>query len=378
LALNFSPERKFSLKLRRQSKRPLCLQKGSVRIRRNTVKKTILVAAVRLFCLMFLLQIYPAFAIAPNVYDYDGDGRTDLVVGRFADGAYTWYILKSSKGFSANVWGGGISGLYFDRFAPGDYDGDGVWDIAIKRQYQDQVNNNFFILNSRDNTITYFEWGYYFDYLALQDYDGDKKTDFGVWRGGTWYIWQSMNGYREEQFGLPGGTGGGYRDFPVTGDYDGDGIGDLAVARSRNLPAISPITFFVKRSSDNQVQESQPFGDGPGAIYTPGDYDGDGKTDYAVCQGSIEVSGCNYFVWINSSNGTFGGLRFPDIPLRFYPLTGDFDGDGKTDPVVYRYDNQNPQIIFYIWGSRDGLRTEPWGLRSLDIVPMKPNLAYEY
>jgi hypothetical protein len=340
--------------------------------------KNSLFTAINLFCLIFLLQIYPIFA-GQNTYDYDGDGKSDLIVGRLEGNNYIWYILKSRDGFSANVWGGFVEGAYYDRFAPGDFDGDRIWDIAVARKYQNEINNNFFILNSRDNTLSYFQWGYYHDYLALQDYDGDGKTDFGVWRGGWWYIWGSRNGFRAEKFGLDGGMNSTHTDFPVSGDYDGDGLADLAIARStRVIGAINPITIYVKRSSDNQIQISPSFGGGLGAVYAPGDYDGDGKTDYAVCQGSIEVSGCNYFVWINSSNGAFGGLRFPDIPLRFYPITGDFDGDGKTDPAVYRYDNQNPQVIFYIWRSRDGLRTEPWGLAPMDTIPMKPNLAYQY
>lgn len=342
--------------------------------------KTSVPTAIRLFCLIFLLQIYPAFAAAANVYDYDGDGKSDLIVGRLQGDHYNWYILKSRDGFSAVQWGGAVSGNYHDRFAPGDFDGDGVWDIAVTRTYQDQVNNNFFILNSRDNTLSYFQWGYHHDYLALQDYDGDGKTDFGVWRGGWWYIWQSSNGFRAEKFGLTGGADITHTDFPVAGDYDGDRKADLAIARStRVIGATNPVTIYVKRSSDNQIQESPSFGGGFGAYYAPGDYDGDGKTDYALCQGTIERNGCKYFRWINSSNGAFEVREFPVIPISFYPINGDFDGDGKTDPAIYRYDSQIPQITFTIWGSRDGVWSQPWGLTStFDYVPMSPNLAYRF
>lgn len=59
-----------------------------------------------------------------------------------------------------------------------------------------------------------------------------------------------------------------------------------------------------------------------------GDYDGDGKTDIAVFRPSDGVfyllqstAGINYVSW---------GLA-TDVPVQ-----GDFDGDGKDDPAIFR------------------------------------------
>ena len=85
---------------------------------------------------------------------------------------------------------------------------------------------------------------------------------------GTFYVARSSGGVAIVQFGLGS-------DFVVPGDYDGDGKTDYAVVRMG-----SQYVWYILRSSDGVVQIT-PFGAKP-HFTTQGDYDGDGRTDIST------------------------------------------------------------------------------------------------
>jgi len=191
--------------------------------------------------------------------DYDGDGITDVAV--FRDGATaaaqtTWYIRNSSDG-SVRVEAFGLTGdgtNNFDTPIPGDYDGDGKFDIAVYR-FAIGPANNFIIKRSSDNVITYQQFGNFAtDYILPGDYDGDGKYDLAVARTGSlstsplvWWILQSSTGTTRTQ------TFGRTSDTPAQGDYDGDGRTDLAIYRPGATTSASSV-YWIYRSFDNTPQ----------------------------------------------------------------------------------------------------------------------------
>lgn len=170
--------------------------------------------------------------------DYDGDGTTDVAV--FRRGATSvdqtrWYILRSSDGGVTDLAFGltGNGTTSFDSAIPGDYDGDGKFDIAVYRFGLAPVNN-YIILRSSDGATIFQQWGnFQTDWIAPGDFDGDGIFDLVSVRTGAtasspmfWWIRQSSNGQvRVQQFGISS-------DFPTQGDYDGDGITDISVWRA--------------------------------------------------------------------------------------------------------------------------------------------------
>jgi spore coat protein A, manganese oxidase len=309
-----------------------------------------------------------------TVWDYDGDGKTDLVIFRSdADGSggYTirWYIEKSRDGFFTIQWGSTSPVACGSSPVAGDFDGDGKTDIASVGKCAGSDQMYYYVLNSSNNTMRVTQWGLLNDQRMLEDFDGDGKTDFGVYRGGWWYILNSSDGsFRAEQFGIFNSE---FSDIAIYGDYDGDGKADLAVARYRNVFVVpTPITLIVKLSGSGNWF-SYTMGNRLGDWVVPGDYDGDGKTDFALYGGKNIEYGDARFRVIQSSDGQFVSVRFGHPLYDDQPIPSDFDGDGKTDFAVYRRGDNNPQNYFYILGSSSGFQAIPWGSAAFfDLTPM--------
>lgn len=192
--------------------------------------------------------------------DFDGDGRTDLAIfrrGATAPAQATWWIKPSGGNGSDLVVPFGVTGngtTSFDSPVPGDYDGDGKFDIAIYR-FGTAPANSFIILNSSNGAVSFQAWGNFnTDYIVPGDYDGDGKYDLAAARTGAtgtspmvWWIRQSSNGAtRVQPFGISS-------DFPVQGDYDGDARTDVAIYRA-GATATAQSSYWISNSLSNSAQ----------------------------------------------------------------------------------------------------------------------------
>ena len=231
-------------------------------------------------------------------FDFDGDGRADVSVFRPDSG--TWYLNRSTAGFTGIAFG-----VASDKLVPADYDGDGKTDVAVYR-------GGTWYLQRSSLGFTGVAFGDSNDIPAPADYDGDGKADLAVFRpsNGNWYLNRSSLGFTGILFGQTG-------DKPVAADYDGDGKADVAVNRNG--------VWYIQRSQLGFTGIA--FGDSNDKL-VPADYDGDGKADVAVFR---PANGVWYLQ--QSSNG-FAGIAFgvgTDTPAA-----ADYDGDGKADLAVFR------------------------------------------
>ncbi|HEY0461926.1 MAG TPA: proprotein convertase P-domain-containing protein [Pyrinomonadaceae bacterium] len=192
------------------------------------------------------------------------------------------------------------AGISATRF---DFDGDRRADISVYR------GGTWYLLQST-NGFGAAQFGLDNDKLATADYDGDGRSDIAVYRDGIWYVLQSSNAaVFAVQFGIAG-------DVPVPADYTGDGRAELAVFRNG--------TWYTLNLATNQTSIVQfgLAGDKP----VTADYDGDGKADFAVYRGGTW--------YLQRSTLGFAAVQFGVSSDK--PAVGDYDGDGKSDLTVYR------------------------------------------
>lgn len=203
---------------------------------------------------------------------------------------------------------------------------------------------------------------------TIYDFDGDGRTDFAVQRFNgpgtsfTWFVLQSRDGFCAQTWGyqFPSGQGA---DSPGLGDYDGDGKWDVTVVR-RMLPPSSPNIFWYVLNSSDGAMTAQHWGI-LGDIEVPQDYDGDGKTDFAVHR----YGGWWYI--LRSSNGTFRAEKF-GAPDDTAFMGGDYDGDGADDlaAVTVRYTGTYQKYLQIKYsGRRQWAEYHVGGISNAGIVP---------
>jgi streptogramin lyase len=105
-----------------------------------------------------------------------------------------------------------------------------------------------------------------------------KPASFAVFRppSGQWFIFDPVDGFRQEQWGCAGCGS----HFPVPADYDGDGEAEVAifsVARVNNDPFVPNAQFIPLLSAAASAGLSCA-----NCIPVPHDYDNDGKAEFAA------------------------------------------------------------------------------------------------
>ena len=118
----------------------------------------------------------------PTVADFDGDGIDDIGYRNPTTGI--WYLYESGGYSHASDKGGDYTEIYFgskeeDIPVHGDFDGDGIDDIAVRRP----SIGSFFIKHSSTGRIYRTFFGSQpTDIPVVEDYDGDGITDIAVRR----------------------------------------------------------------------------------------------------------------------------------------------------------------------------------------------------
>lgn len=230
--------------------------------------------------------------------DFNGDGIEDLAVANYGDGTVT-ILLGKGDGSFAQASGSPVSaGITPFSVAPGDFNGDGVPDLALANGSSDTVT---ILLGSGDGSFT-----------------------------------QAANNPVTPGFAPT---------FVAVGDFNGDGTADLALVNNGN----KAVTILLGNGDGTLAQApNSPIdvGDSPYSIAV-GDFDGDGIADLAVanaCGNGPTCAASSYKGTITilqgNGDGTFTPASGSPVPAGNWPISiaaVDFNGDGIPDLAIANY-----------------------------------------
>lgn len=304
--------------------------------------------------------------------DFDGDRKTDFtVIRRNTETGLATYLTYLSQSGGSKVTSN-IAHADFDIFTEGDFDGDRLSDISFTRA-KIQPDITWLGIKSASNSSFSQVFGVLGDVPVPADLDGDFIDDLTVFRDGTWFSARSKSGAFTRSFGEA-------TDIPVPEDYDGDGIEEIGIWRPSTGKWVtlkstkglsSNVADYVIASWGLASKGDRPM---------PGDYDGDGKADIAIWRPSngswyICESSKHFASKYNNCAADFQLIQFG--LSGDFPIKGDFDGDGKLDPAVWR---NSDGTWYYKQSSNGQVKSKQWGLSTdnplgrgiLDIMGQLP------
>jgi len=240
------------------------------------------------------------------VADFNGDGFVDLAVTNFGGNTVSVLLGNGTGGFSPASGSPFTVGRAPTGIAVGDFNGDGIADLAVT--------------NQSDSTVS----------VLLGDGMGDFSAAPGM----------------PPRTGLtPSGI--------VVADFNGDGIADLAVTNNENSD--SSVSVFLG-NGDGTFQPAQIYfvGVSPYGIAVA-DFNGDGFADLAVVNECGTDPSClspgTVSVLLGTADGIFQNHATYTVGMMPAGIViADFNGDGKADLAVT---NENDGTVSVLLG--DGM-----------------------
>ena len=270
--------------------------------------------------------------IVSVVSDYTGTGATTpAVFDRESNGTGVWYVYGV-----APAMGTPFGGATVDIPFTGDFDGDGIADLALYRPSTD----TWYIKQSSlgFETFTFGEPG---SVPAVGNFSGSGKTEAADYAPttGKWYIADSTSGFVVLTM-----SGGNFvpqaGDIPVPGDYTNgiNGADQLAVYRP------STGQFFIQTGS-SITTETVP-GWTPGDVPVPAQYDN--SPSYQATEAAVyNPTTGTFYIDGPTGKGTYTSVFSPgDIPAP-----GDYLGTGSIQPAVYHYNTTTGASTYVVAGA---------------------------
>jgi RHS repeat-associated protein len=305
--------------------------------------------------------------------DFNEDGKTDLACKIGAD-ERTWNMaLSTGNGWVVDAqnnlpqWHYGPNvdlgeETVGTRCVSGDFNGDGKTDITCSigsGQWKMALStgngwatiaNNVLPIWSNGVTPSSPDTDYFGQRCTTGDFNRDGRTDMACREdsSGTWEVALSTgSGWSKSNWINGPMPGGSFPDKCIVGDFNGDGRTDMACRNASGTWEVS--------MSTGSGWSAKSLWNGPtpgGEVYKKcltGDFNGDGKTDI-VCN---PYSTGNWQIYMSTGDGATwvpyawaNGPLYENIGRRC--KTGDFNGDGKTD-IICKDDSGDSDVSWHMF-----------------------------
>jgi RHS repeat-associated protein len=314
--------------------------------------------------------------------DFNGDGRTDMVLQYLnVNTPAAYLILASPNGgfnYAVNIGSGvGIHAWYNGNLYVGDFNGDGAADIIV--QYPNTAGEplaqlltgikqdngggfNYAVDLTNSYGLNQTIW--FNSTPIVGDYNGDGKADLILQDKNVSHIQAILllanaSGFNSAvditaQYGLSANIW--YASTPTVGDFNGDGKTDVLFQYYYSGVPRGYLLMAAPAGGFNTVLDvtsayGLPVEAWRCSSIVPGDFNGDGRTDLMMQRGSgcLPTSSGHYLLYAQGADspGTSTNVMF-DTAVNVTNLygmtdalwwqadliTGDFNGDGRTDLLV--------------------------------------------
>lgn len=303
--------------------------------------------------------------------DINQDGRDDLVQVQCESNVFTVALLLPNGNVYSNfsLTGSVTNHTAQDRWSTGDFDGNGTVDLLRLWGGTDGLTYCEVEKTLQDGTLNLVSWANGLgSFSASQrwfsgDFDGDGMDDLVVMPYNTTTTTLTLNVYRSSGTNFTqsswynSSSSRAQSDWFFLGDFNGDGADDITRVYSNGVNAACQVLTVNagKTGFDKAAWISSGYVYLPDARWYPGDYNADGRMDFAVVRSTNGVAkadvllstGSGFTVHLNWINGSDAYTYGDQI---WYP--GDFDGDGNSDLIkMYNQEGSLSADVYRSTGS---------------------------
>ncbi len=320
-------------------------------------------------------------------FDFSGNGLSDFVT--------SWNTINDMIGLEifSNLGNGNTLALGLIELARldinpvlasgGDFDGDGITDVVFRTDNEFGGFDFFIRRSSRpDDLLIRLRTLLNFDDMQIGDYDGDGLDDLAWFvapdnvPGSVFFVILKSSDLQQQIFNVGQGVAS---DFKIAGGFDhtGDDIADITVFVDDQQGSGNQAVRVYNGTNGNLHLQS------PGGIFIdsvnllPGRFLGDAPVNgghSGIGTYGFDIGGTTEYEFnvVNDANNTFFVLNevFFGMDPTDTPLTGDYDGDGIDDYGVWRPNTDGFNNRFIIMPSDDPdnlIEFRPPGAQQTDL-----------